>query len=275
MESLGQYLKKLREERGFTLQDVAEETKLREKYVLALEEDRFEALPAEVYAKLFLKVYAQFLKIDRKELYSRYESQRTPPQRTTVATAPKKGIRGSRWLALGAIVLLVAIAVVFISTSGHKADRSQSPSFQEEAETLPFARPVSESDTDLPFPEGTEDIAEIIAARDTAAAPASTAKDKGAMRLKILARDSSWLQVLADEDTLFYGFVVDGDEVEFEADRRFILTAGKPGEVQFFLNGERLVLPRPGRRTIHNFELERSRASQYVAGPEDTAKEAD
>ena len=275
MESLGQYLKKLREERGFTLEDVAEETKLRERYLRALEQDRFEALPAEVYAKLFLKVYAQFLKIDRKELYSRYESQRTPAQRKAVPTTPERKLLRARWLPLGGILVLVLVAVVFLSTSGEKGSRPQSPVIQEETSTPPVTGPASENEIRHPVTEGIREDVGTVAAGDTAEMPADIAENRGGMLLEVLASDSSWLEVIADEDTLFYGFILKGQEEEFEATESFILTAGKPEEVRFFLNGDPLRLPFGPSRTIYEFELTRSRAAQYTESQKGTAKEGD
>jgi cytoskeleton protein RodZ len=275
MESLGQYLKKLREERGFALEDVAEETKLREKYLRALEQDRFEALPAEVYAKLFLKLYAQFLKIDKKELYSRYESQRTPAQRKAVPTTPERKLLRARWLPLGGILVLVLVAVVLLSTSREKRGQSQPPTIAEETETLPDTTVRSENQIQPPVAETIREGVRTIPTRGTAEIPASTAENRGGMLLKVQASDSSWLEVIADDDTLFYGFILKGDEEEFEAAERFILTAGKPEEVQFFLNGDLLRLPFSPSRTIYKFELKRSQAARYTETQKDTAREGD
>jgi cytoskeleton protein RodZ len=275
MESLGQYLKKLREERGFALEDVAEETKLREKYLRALEQDRFEALPAEVYAKLFLKLYAQFLKIDKKELYSRYESQRTPAQRKAVPTTPERKLLRARWLPLGGILVLVLVAVVLLSTSREKRGQSQPPTIAEETETLPDTTVRSENQIQPPVAETIREGVRTIPTRGTAEIPASTAENRGGMLLKVQASDSSWLEVIADDDTLFYGFILKGEEEEFEAAERFILTAGKPEEVQFFLNGDLLRLPFSPSRTIYKFELKRSQAARYTETQKDTAREGD
>jgi len=275
MESLGQYLKKLREERGFALEDVAEETKLREKYLRALEQDRFEALPAEVYAKLFLKVYAQFLKIDKKELYSRYESQRTPAQRKAVPTTPERKLPRARWLPLGGILVLVLVAVVLLSTSREKRGQSQPPTIAEETETLPDTTVPSENQIEPPVAETIREGVGTIPTRGTAEIPASTAENRGSMLLEVLASDSSWLEVIADDDTLFYGFILKGQQEEFEATERFILTAGKPEEVRFFLNGDLLRLPFSPSRTIYKFELKRSQAARYTETQKDTAKPGD
>ncbi|KPJ50246.1 MAG: hypothetical protein AMJ41_01670 [candidate division Zixibacteria bacterium DG_27] len=275
MESLGQYLKKLREERGFTLEDVAEETKLQERYLRALEQDHFEALPAEVYVKPFLKIYAQFLKIDKKEVYSRYESQRTPVQGKAVPTTPERKLVHARWLALGGVLVLVLVAVVVLCTSGEKEGQSQPPTILEEAETLPGTTLPSENQIE---PAVTETIREGVGTtptRGTARTPAEVAEDKAGMLLKVQASDSSWLEVIADDDTLFYDFILKEQQEEFKATERFILTAGKPEVVQFFLNGDRLRLPFSPSRTIYRFELKRSRAAQYTESQKDTARPGD
>jgi cytoskeletal protein RodZ len=275
MESLGQYLKKLRQEGGFMLEEVAAETKLQERYLEALEGDRFEDLPAEVYVKPFLKTYAQFLNIDKEELYSRYESQRTPVQRKAVPATPQRKLGRARWLGLGGILVLVLVAVVLLSIPREKRSQSQPPTIAEQIETLPGPTVPSENQIGPPVAETIGEGVGTIPTRDTARIPAEVAEDKAGMRLKVQANDSSWLEVIADGDTLFYGLILKGQQEEFEASQGFILTAGKPEEVQFFLNGDLLRLPLSPSGTIYKFELRLSQAARYTETQKDTARPGD
>ena len=63
-EEIGQYLKRVREEKGISLKTVAEETKIRVRYLQALEEGDYAALPGNVYARGFLRSYARFLGVE-------------------------------------------------------------------------------------------------------------------------------------------------------------------------------------------------------------------
>ncbi len=68
MASVGETLKKAREEQGWSVDWVASELKLRVDYVRAMEEDRWNVFPAPVYAKGALRSYARLLKLDPEPL---------------------------------------------------------------------------------------------------------------------------------------------------------------------------------------------------------------
>jgi Helix-turn-helix domain len=69
---IGQALRKARTDRGLELTDVERDTKIRVKFIEAMEEDRWEALPAPAYARGFLEIYARYLDLDAKALLDRY-----------------------------------------------------------------------------------------------------------------------------------------------------------------------------------------------------------
>jgi cytoskeleton protein RodZ len=71
-ERVGRTLRKARTERGVELSDVEQATKIRVKFLEAMEEDRWEALPAPAYARGFLDIYARYLGLDQKALLEEY-----------------------------------------------------------------------------------------------------------------------------------------------------------------------------------------------------------
>lgn len=73
MISLGAYLKSRREEKGLSLQKIQEDTKIRLKYLEAIEADHLEILPGEVYIRGFLKTYASAVGLNEEEVIARYE----------------------------------------------------------------------------------------------------------------------------------------------------------------------------------------------------------
>lgn len=74
--SLGEILKKAREEKGVELEDVAEETKVQTKYLEFLEQDNYDKLPAAVYSKGFLRQYGNYLGLDVDKLIVLYNKER-------------------------------------------------------------------------------------------------------------------------------------------------------------------------------------------------------
>ena len=80
---IGSTLREARMRQGLELRDAERATRIRARYLAALEEERFDQLPAEAYAKGFLRTYADFLGLDADlfvaELNSRFEASRPPP----------------------------------------------------------------------------------------------------------------------------------------------------------------------------------------------------
>ncbi len=64
--TLGEFLRKAREEKGLNLAEVAFQTKIREHYLLAIENNEFEKMPSKMQGKGYLRNYAQFLEVDEK-----------------------------------------------------------------------------------------------------------------------------------------------------------------------------------------------------------------
>ena len=64
METIGELLKNRRVEKDMTLADVHEATKITVENLAALEENRFEIFSSRVYARAFLRDYANYLGID-------------------------------------------------------------------------------------------------------------------------------------------------------------------------------------------------------------------
>ncbi len=114
MFEIGSSLREARERQEITLPQVEAGTKIRGKYLRALEEERFDQLPAETYVKGFLRTYAEYLGLDGQlyvdEYNSRYvATEEEPPirARRTVRT------RRARRMQSGVLVAtLVGIAVL-------------------------------------------------------------------------------------------------------------------------------------------------------------------
>jgi len=128
---IGNTLREARRRRGLEISDCEQATKIRGKYLRALEEEQFEILPGATYTKAFLRGYADYLDLDSQllldEYSSRYEEPADPGPESTPANEqppPARGIRpwrppprrggGGRirvfWLAIGgaaAVALLV------------------------------------------------------------------------------------------------------------------------------------------------------------------------
>ncbi|MEO5953174.1 MAG: RodZ domain-containing protein [Chloroflexia bacterium] len=78
MSSLGEVLRAERESRGLSLADAERGTRIRQKYLSALEDDNPAALPGPTYARGFVRNYAAYLEIDITEALALYDNERLP-----------------------------------------------------------------------------------------------------------------------------------------------------------------------------------------------------
>ncbi|MGH2536983.1 MAG: helix-turn-helix domain-containing protein [Candidatus Promineifilaceae bacterium] len=75
MDNLGEVLREAREARGLTLGDVQNTTKINSRFLEALEDGNYAALPTAVHVRGYLRNYARYLGLDAQPLVERYDSQ--------------------------------------------------------------------------------------------------------------------------------------------------------------------------------------------------------
>jgi cytoskeleton protein RodZ len=73
--TLGELLHRTREAKRKTIEEAAETTRIHASFLRALEEDDFEKLPAEVFARGFIRLYASYLGLDPDDTFRRYAAQ--------------------------------------------------------------------------------------------------------------------------------------------------------------------------------------------------------
>jgi len=125
---LGTSLREARARRSIDINQAEFATKIRAKYLRALEEERFEQLPSPTYVKGFLRTYAEYLGLDGQlyvdEFNSRFvageDSER--PRRSSVRPE-----RRTRRLETGIVLLVVAIVVLVTLVVAAAWNSSSSP----------------------------------------------------------------------------------------------------------------------------------------------------
>lgn len=88
-KTLGEILRKHREEAGLTLEAVSRKTKIRRTYLQALEENDYQSLPYEPYATGILKKYSEFLGLHQKKILEFYARQKGIDQHVRGKNQPK------------------------------------------------------------------------------------------------------------------------------------------------------------------------------------------
>lgn len=131
LQALGNYLRGAREEQEYSVAEVAERLFLSSNQVLAIEEARYDALPAEVFVKGYLRAYAKLLDLDPEEVIKQYQPVQVVPAPRPVVTeeSPSKRLLErmpelpdtSTTLVLGALAALVVLflaSVIYFASGG-------------------------------------------------------------------------------------------------------------------------------------------------------------
>ncbi|HXR31002.1 MAG TPA: helix-turn-helix domain-containing protein [Solirubrobacterales bacterium] len=128
MESqIGSVLRRARNRRGIELSEVEAATRIRARFLRAIENEEWDALPGGVYTRGFIRAYASFLGLDGDRLVEDYRTEVEGPQGgrgpdhelapIAASTATGSASRGRRsplrlgWLAAAAVLLVAAIAI--------------------------------------------------------------------------------------------------------------------------------------------------------------------
>ena len=125
MESIGRYLRGERELRKFSLEEVSKFTRIKEQYLNAIEEDRYDLLPSAIYVKGYLTAYARYLGLDPNDTVLRYqrylkeltiaeeirlEQQKPEPPRQVSFSAK----RAMPYLVLAILSTMIVLTVFFV-----------------------------------------------------------------------------------------------------------------------------------------------------------------
>jgi cytoskeleton protein RodZ len=236
---IGNSLREARYRQQLELSEVELATKIRARYLQALEEESFDALPAQTYVKGFLRTYADYLGLDGQlyvdEYNSRYSVGEDEPREPVVArrtsTVHQRHRRLERrgvLLGLGVIAVLCAfIIAAFKFGSGN--------------------------DNNPPIPNlGTTTTAKAqgpVTPRKKHRKATRPAK----IRFFVLATQGDcWMDVRnysASGKTLYTGTVQQGQSQRFVAQRLWI-NFGNPGNVKAAVNGRPVVIPGGGRSVM-------------------------
>jgi transcriptional regulator with XRE-family HTH domain len=116
---LGGEIAAAREALGLTLRDMEERTKIRRRYLEALEQERWSSLPSRAHTHAFLRTVAGELGLDADELADRFRREVDPGE------APGEPGGPARWPVLAAVALLAgAGAAALVVTAGDDGSKS-------------------------------------------------------------------------------------------------------------------------------------------------------
>lgn len=261
MSELGQMLRDARESKGISLAEAEEATKIRRKYLQALEGADYSALPPSIYARGFLRNYAAYLGLNAEEALAAFhngaQAHREPREPHIISEPLASGSRINWELAAGVLMLAaVGILLVFVYQQyvAPLAVRSAEPppTVTEVLGLAPVdtpARMVNDDPTAIPtrMPTATPPPPTPVPPTFTATqAPRPTVIETlqpGAtqeLTLKLTTTARSWLRIVLDGETAFEGILEPGDEQLWRARREIAMRTGNAGGLTVTVNGQEI-----------------------------------
>jgi cytoskeletal protein RodZ len=224
---IGNSLREARLRQGLDFPEIERGTKIRGKYLHALEDEQFEVLPAQTYVKGFLRSYAEYLGLDGQLYVDEYNSrfvvgeEEQQPYRPRRSPAPQRGVRvQSRVLLLTLLGIAAVTALVVVA----------------------WTRGEPRKETPVGLGSG--------ATTTTKAVTPATPK---LARLHVTAaRGPCWLQVhrgSATGPTLYQGTLEQGQDQLFIG-RKLWITLDRPENLRVVLNNRSRRLPVGGVKTL-------------------------
>jgi cytoskeletal protein RodZ len=229
MFQIGASLREARNRRGLTPADVQKGLRIRERYLTALEEERWEQLPGEAYVKGFLRMYAEFLGLNGQLYIEEYNSRFAHRDEALVpdSLAPTTARRG-------VLRLLGVVAIVFGAVAGlaawqlggttHTAAKAPAMGAADAAAAVPRAEPAASP------------------------TPAPVVRPHPVFAVLNAARGRSWISVRVGDATgkvLYQGILEQGKTLRFGVKQKLWVRMGRPSLLDVRLAG-RIVGGLPG-----------------------------
>ena len=227
---IGELLKEARKDKGLTLSQVAKDIFIQEKYLQALEEGNYDAIPGEAYQRAFFRTYADYLGlgdyIDGLTRPHRFTPEKEEPPVDEIFGGVWDTTRWARVAAkLGLIAVIILCLVLAVRAARNPSEQSEEPERVSSTQTLEVAPVDVHRSWDYPKP-------------DEIAASGSLPGQEHELRLAALGE--CWVRVDTPDGTMFTGSLYTGDGRVFRHPVGFYLRAGKPDVLEVKFDGERV-----------------------------------
>jgi cytoskeletal protein RodZ len=261
--SFGDHLKREREMRGVSLDEISAATRIAPRFLQAIENDEWDQLPGGVFNRGFVRAVARYLGLDDENLVAEYAAAVGDGPGVPVWTGSPPAVTPDKpWLvwALAAVVVLViltggwfAVRRIFGWHGSRHAEEitatDTTPSTG--ASALPLAtEPASVSAEAAPIPS--PDASPAPHTADSPPEPAANPPSAGGdtpFELKVQAGKTTRVTVEADAHRVFQGTMKAGEGRVFTARDKIEVSARDAGALQLELNGKTLApIGRPGHQ---------------------------
>lgn len=232
----GDWLRRQREMREISLRDIADRTKISLRYLEAMEADRFDLLPAPIFAKGFLREYARYVGLSPDEVVNHYlsvqqagadEEEGVKKDATLAGQRPNRPKPVRNWtyglfLALAVLVLIGLVAAL----AWYAENRREDPAA--DVTPPPIAAPPAPAPVSIAAPLPTPE------------------RPKAPLEITLDFTAECWVEVIADGERRLAQVMAQGESYPVEAQQTAQITLGDTGAAEVQVNG--LSYPLNGRK---------------------------
>jgi transcriptional regulator with XRE-family HTH domain len=224
-DGLGEFLRRERELRHISLDDIAERTKISRRYLEAIEEERYDRLPGETFVRGFIRSYAQSIGLDPDDALLIYNHSRmihdVAPTRTERLSPARRpwNERSLLWLLVVAVVIVGGVLVSAVGLLAKMSLQRWSVAPHSENTKMPSAG--------------------------------------GPLILTVTADSDTWLWVTIDGQDPQDMVMRAGQSTKWIGRERFILSVGNARATHLRLNGHDLIIPQPTQGTLRHHTISR------------------
>ena len=258
----GEHLKREREMRNVSLEEVSAATRISVRFLEALEDEQWELLPGGVFNRGFIRSVARFLGLDEEGLIAEYAMEtRERPEIAVWTKEPIHPRTNWSWIIGSVVVSLVLIAGAWLAyvryapalTAWHEAhpivktvlnrfhrrkaaDASALSGMAAGVTSQASGHVLAERTPNTGSPTGKAQGYEKAASLTASAASSQTARETP-LELKVEAGETSDVTVIADGKSVFSGRLEALRSLSFSAQKSFTVTSSKSSAVLLELNG--------------------------------------
>jgi len=217
--TIGEKLKEARHKKGLSLKEIQAELKIRTAYLEAMENDRFEDIPGEIYRRAFLRTYASYLGLDADSIIDEYN--------TLYADTENHYETGSKEKPVGVLakVFSVVLVLLILGTAIYLALPEKKP--QPDLPQTPLETTLN------------EDMAEKDREQAQSQEAVQTEPKEFKLRIEVIS-DKSWIEVrdAASGKILTAKIFNAGDSFETTASTTLTVVIGFPRAVKIYYNSQ-------------------------------------
>jgi len=224
MISIGKELKKQRELRGISLEEISNSTKISIRFLKAIEEDNLDILPSGVYRKNFITSYAKYIGINPEDILAFYRNEKEK-EAINIPEEKAKGIK-YLWAILLIIILIVGLGVY----SFNKIKKSYTTSLGK----VDNKRMKIKDDKNIN--EGKKE--QIISKGES---NSETFVKEDSFEIKIVAIEDSWMEIILENEVAYNWLLRKGEERVFKVHNKITFKKiGNAGGIILYYNNRRL-----------------------------------